>query len=365
MTTCNHANISKVQVPSALLALALALLCPSLASASCLALGGGESLQNYCLLNAINGKKIDYRTITTIDTRLRRTGSSLGVNIPNSKPLDKFTASYSVRPVLRYETNINGGNSAAPLVLGNAVFKAAPELNRVSGTVAGLAASFNGRTVSGDEKYITYSLNMGYALSTLTNDKITSSHANICSFNHLGKSWYLNGCADKYYSRKTITDSSASTVKLMASHIFTGASKKHHEFKFGVKRLFTPSYMQDQLVLGIDTLHPGGVFTGLEATIGKPVPETLVTHIAVAGRVSFKIAGKPLNLSASMATATGGLMLGFVRDEKRASISASYPVGRNLTATIGYSKTDNTIDYFDSATPTIAIQFSAIPLWGK
>ena len=56
----------------------------------------------------------------------------------------------------------------------------------------------------------------------------------------------------------------------------------------------------------------------------------------------------------------GGLLLGAARDAKTASISVSYPVWRNLTATLGYAKTNSTIDYFDTSGPTLALDFDAI-----
>lgn len=360
MTNLNTCNISKIYVPFTLLTLTFAILFSSKTVASCFGLGGSEGLNNYCVLNAINGKTINHQTATAIDARLRRAGSGLGLNLPNAEPVEKITTSYSIRPVLRYSNNINGGNSAKPLVLGKAVFRTDEALYRISGTVAGLALGLNGRTIYGEGKYLTFGLNTEYALSTSTDDKIISTSATICSFNHLGQLWYLSGCANKYVSRKTITDNSGSDVKLMMSHILTGASKKHHELKVGVKRLFTKSYTQDQLILGVETLHLNNVFTSLEVTVGKPVPDELVTHIAVTGRATFKVAGKPLSLTASTFKGAGGLVLGSVLNSKGASISASYPVWRNLTATIGYSKNDSTIDYFDSATPTIGIQFSGI-----
>ena len=41
-------------------------------------------------------------------------------------------------------------------------------------------------------------------------------------------------------------------------------------------------------------------------------------------------------------------------------LAASYPVWKNLTASVGYRKTDSSIDYFDVSTPTFVIQFVAI-----
>jgi len=54
------------------------------------------------------------------------------------------------------------------------------------------------------------------------------------------------------------------------------------------------------------------------------------------------------------------MLLGIARDESTVAVSASYPVWKNLTASVGYRKTDSSIDYFDVSTPTFVIQFAAI-----
>ena len=63
-------------------------------------------------------------------------------------------------------------------------------------------------------------------------------------------------------------------------------------------------------------------------------------------------------MSIGYADADGGLLLGYERRDKTYSISASYPVWRGLTASIGYKETDSTIDYFDARAPVISLQFS-------
>lgn len=349
-----------VKVRSGLLALCFDLLLASAASASCIGLGGDERLQNYCLLNAIDGKAIDYSAATMIDSRLRRAGSSTGLGVPRAVPFDRSSVSFSIRPVLRYEGNINGGNPAKPLVIGNLTFDGDEALYKTSGTVVGLGASLNCRAIYSEGRYLKYSLDTSYALSPSSDDRIATTSASVCSFNHIAKSWYIDACANQSRARKTISDGSSSNLKLIASYIFTSVTKEHSQVKFGVNRLFADSYTQNQLVLGIDSLHPSGFFTGVEATFGEAVPEHLVTRMSVAGRVGLQVAGKPLTLNASFSHATGGLLFGVDRDAKSASVSASYPVWRNFNVTMGYTKTDSTIDYFDLASPTLGIQFVPI-----
>jgi hypothetical protein len=68
-----------------------------------------------------------------------------------------------------------------------------------------------------------------------------------------------------------------------------------------------------------------------------------------------------LKLSLSYSQADGGMLLGVERGETTVAVSAPYPVWKNLTASMGYRRTDSSIDYFDVSTPTFGIQFAAIP----
>ena len=349
-----------VTLRTTLLALTFAMFDAPIASASCIGVGGDERLQNYCLLSAIDRIAIDYRTAAMIDSRLRRAGSSTGLGVPRSIPFDSSSVSFSVRPMLRYEGNINGGNPAKPLVIGNLTFNGDESLYKTSGAVVGLGASLNGRAIYGEGRYINYSLDSSYALSPSDDDRIATTSANVCSINHIAKSWYIDVCANQSRIYKTISDSSSSNLKFIASHILSSATKEHSQVKFGFNRLFADNYTQNQLILGIDTLHPGGLFTGVEATFGEAVPEQLVTRMSLAGIARLQVAGKPLTLNASFSNATGGLLFGVDRNAKSASVGASYPVWRNFNVTMGYTKTDSTIDYFDLASPILGIEFAPI-----
>ena len=72
-----------------------------------------------------------------------------------------------------------------------------------------------------------------------------------------------------------------------------------------------------------------------------------------------QLANKPLTVFASYADADGGMLLGFERRDETYLISATYPLWRSLTASVGYRTTNSTIDYFDVSTPTFGVQFSS------
>jgi hypothetical protein len=107
------------------------------------------------------------------------------------------------------------------------------------------------------------------------------------------------------------------------------------------------------------SIHSNSVYSAIDVTFGEAIENQLATKMSLRAKVITKLANKPLTLSASYADADGGMLLGFERSDKTYSISATYPLWRSLTSSVGYITTNSTIDYFDVSTPTFGVQFSS------
>ena len=189
---------------------------------------------------------------------------------------------------------------------------------------------------------ISGSLAHGAAQSFESGIGVVNHTARVCSVNYFAKGWYVDACADQVRERKELMNATNSNVKL------------------GINRYLTDAFQQNQLQFSVSTTHPQGIVTGIDTTFGEAVSGQLATQFFVAGRVGLYFLKKPLRVSASYHRSTGGLLLGFDRDSNTASISVSYPIWRNLTATLGYIKTDSNIDHFDVGGPSLDVQFAAI-----
>ena len=338
----------------------LAFLSPTVVFASCVGLGADERLENYCLVSALNGATVTKTDLLYIDHRLRREGYKDGLGVQGATPVDNLSTSFSLTPIFRYEDNINGGNSPQPLVVGSLRFIGDENFHKQSGVLVGLNAGLGGRYIYDQGRYLNYNLGTGYAQSFESGIGVVNHNASVCSVNHIAKRWYVDACADQIRERKELLDATNSNVKLIGSHIFSSPTQQHKQFKFGINRYLTDAYQQNQLQFSIKTTHPQGMVTGIDTTFGEAVRGQLATQFFVAGNVGLYFAKKPIRISATYHRSTGGLLLGFERDSNTASISVSYPVWRNLTATLGYTKTDSNIDYFDVSGPSLDVQFAAI-----
>ena len=340
-------------------ALWLSFFLPTTASAACYIDGASGRLANYCALDKIQGARVDVRTVQLIDYKLKFEGSARGLGL--STRIKPHSASKAVYPILSYSDNINGGNSPEPLVLGNLTFTGDEALNRKEGVVAGFGAGFSGRYIHAEGKYITYGVNASYARSPKYGLGIATTSANVSSINHIKNWWFLDAHVNTTRVRKDITDETNSNISLVSSKVYASGENTYSQASFGVNRYFAESYIQNQLLLGYKTIHANGVYSALNFTFGESIENQLATKFAINGQLTMQFAKKPLKLSASYSQADGGMLLGVVRGETTIAVSASYPVWKNLTASVGYRRTDSTIDYFDVSTPTFGLQFAPIP----
>ena len=334
------------------------LMAASPAVGACYIDGVQNRLANLCALDKIEGDTIDLRTVQFIDYKLKLEGSSNGLGLPTR--VAASTTSKSAHPILSYSDNINGGNSPEPLVVGNLSFDGEKELYRREGIVAGLGASLNGRYIHGEGRYLNYGVNASYAHSPKYGLGIATSSANVSSINHIRNWWFLDAHANTSRVRKNITDDTNSNLSIVTSKVFELSDSIYSEASFGVNRYFAESYNQNQLQFGYKTIHANSVYSAFILTVGDAVENQLATKFALSAQIVTQLVNKPLKLSASYSQADGGMLLGFERRDETYNISASYPLWRGLTASVGYRTTDSTIDYFDVNTPTFDIQFSSI-----
>ena len=341
-----------------LAALGLSFLLSETASASCYIDGASGRLSNYCALDKIQGARVDARTAQLIDYKLKLEGSTRGLGFPaRFKP---NSTSNSLYPILSYSDNINGGNSPEPLVIGSLTFDGDEALYRKEGVVAGFGAGFGGRYIHAEGKYITYGVNASYAHSPKYGLGIATTSANVSSINHIKNWWFLDANINTSRVRKDITDEANSNISLISSKVYASSENTYSEASIGVNRYFAESYNQNQLLLGYKTIHANGVYSALNLTFGESVENQLATKFALSGQLTTQVAKKPLKISASYSQADGGMLLGVERSDKTYSITATYPLWRSITANVGYSVANSTIDYFDVSTPIFGIQFSSI-----
>ena len=341
-------------------AVALPFFLASNASAFCLGGSGNERLENFCLINEINGTRVDAGTVRLVDVRLKREGYRRGLGFPIAVP--RHSIGHFATPSLRYSENVNGGDPPGPLILGNLRFDTDESRYRKKGLLAGVDAGWSGRHIYGEGRYFNHRVNGSYAHSTEHDVGVATIGANVCSINHISNWWYIDACADRSREHKDLGADDTGNVSVVGSRIFSIGSTRYAQAKLGVNRHFSNNSPQNQMVAGWETIHSNEMFTGLDLTFGESVLNQLATRFSASAKFIHQVAGKPLEVRLSFVDARGGLLFGIRRDERTHSASVGYPIMRGLHMAVGYRKTNSTIDYFDTSTPTFGVVLVASEL---
>ena len=126
------------------------------AQADCLSAIRDERLANFCLLERTSGSLVTVDTAAFIESRLRREGYQLQLSPIKQENPPTVTAKLHYEPLLYYERNINGGNHAKDLVIGDATFVGNDDFLRLSGLVGGIKTGLDGRWLYGKGRYLDY-----------------------------------------------------------------------------------------------------------------------------------------------------------------------------------------------------------------
>ena len=325
------------------------------AYAACLPTPTDTRLQTLCLTEQAEGKAVDLRTVQLIDFRIKQEGYARGLGLPGAVKQHQF-APYAT-PVLDYNTNINGGNPNKTLTLGNLDFEGDPNLVRTRGIVAGVGVGANGRSILGAGRYIDYTIGGSWTSSAQHDQTITRTFASACSKNHIENLWYLDGCVATNRTQREIQTDRNSSVSLAISKLIPNDGS-YHQASAGVRRTYDKDYEQNQLIVSVDTIRVGSVFTSFSLALGEGVENTLATRQSVSATVGTVLNQRALRATANYSYSDGGKLLGVDRADTAQSLSITYAVHPRFSVSVGYRNTDSTIDYFDDYEPTFGIQFT-------
>ena len=341
---------------------ALALTAASLVNASCLSVDRNERLTNYCLSARSAEAVIPLNLAKVIDARIKYAGYDDGLGFDEVIAPRAFSP--LLIPVFEYERNINGGNPAEPLRLGNLTLIGEPALQRKDGMVYGAGVGVAGRWLAGEGRYFDYSAIATRKHAIEHNLNIDSRFFSLCSKNHIGAWRYLDACAQRYAEDKLLSDARVDRVSVSFSQMFSVGGYTHHVVSLEPIRKSTRDYRQNQLRTAVETIYADGSMTSLSFLYG----EDLDRHVAMSHQVRVgyqtRLAGLLVGLSAMRSETNETTLLGYGREDRTDRITASLQLSDRIDLELGYVRTDSTIDYFDTAGFTGGLSISPFFLGG-
>ena len=322
------------------------------ASASCLGLGASERLELRCLIQATEGRAIDAGVAKLLDTRLKKIGITQGLGIERSINGDGPKLSLSMYPILRFETNINGGNPNKTLQVGDLVLNGEPENYQVSGAVLGLGILGRGRYVYGPQQFIDYSLRTSLQTSTRTTDQIRSSQLRICNSSKLHGAFYLDVCGALSEENKTLSQSRSNEFKVGMLHVGNLPAGEPYEFGVELQNSIQSRNEQKRIQFKWGQYTKFGV-VNFKTMFGEPSDTFHSLDFSYDIQIGSVIAGKRVQLSLSTARYSGSRYFGVERKDHTTRILTEIPVGRGAKVQFGLSQNDSSIDYFSSYEPIL------------
>lgn len=340
------------------IALVSGLFLTSPARASCLNPNVDTRLRTYCVERTVIQNGASLSDALLVDALLKREGYAEGIGLPNRFERNSFQTFAS--PIVDYNTNVNGGNSDKPLVLGGRSFRGDEKNLRVSGVIAGIRAGVNGRIVYGNGAYADYALLTSYAYSPEHSIGIGRVSTNVCSRNNVANQWYVDACGDATLLDRVLSTEISSGVALRTTKLIAGNDGAFHSVSLGVRRHFAETYDQNQLELGWSTARNRGAYTALNLSLGATVPGQLAMRRSVSATVGTTLMDRPLTATVGYSDAGSGKLLGFERNDTSRFFNITYAVSSNLSLSAGYGKIDSTIEYFSESRPTFSLQFTPV-----
>ena len=324
-------------------------------SASACVSSNDEQLQTYCLINELGQQPISRETAVAIDQKLKLQGykNGIGLGFINQPILTKF----GVGATASYDANINGGNPEGPLKIGNLIFETDPNLYQKSGFLIGGYVNLDHRHILSEGKYITFNAGISYGLNNEHDLGVNSQHVTVCSQNHVKNWWYINACGARRNINKKLSNSSTSDISIHTKKLFQNNTKSYSYLQAGINRLQENTYSQSQIQLEYQTVTEFGASLGVIVKVGEDVQDTLSLKNSFEMSYTKLFKDKPIEMVFRSTAYGGSQIFGIDRSDLTQSISLSIPLTRRFALSMGASKTNSSIDYYDSVNPTISLQY--------
>ena len=324
-------------------------------SASACVSSDDEELQTFCFINELEHKPISRETAAAIDKRLKLQGYQNGIGLGFNKQPD--LTKFNVGATINFDDNINGGNPEGPLKIGNLIFQTDPNLYQKSGFLIGSHVNLDHRHILSEGKYITFNSRISLHHNTEHDLMINSQQVSVCSKSHIKNWWYIDACGSHKKINKKLSDSSTSDFSIHTKKLFQNNIGTYSALQAGISRLQTDTYNQNQLEIEYQTVNDFGTSFGVMFKLGADVQDTLALENSFEMSHTKLFKDKPIKIAFGSTAYGGSRIFGAHRSDLIQTISLSMPLTKRFVINVGASKTNSSIDYYDSVNPTISFQY--------
>lgn len=273
-------------------------------------------------------------------------------------PLQGF--SQSISPLLSYDQNINGGNPDKPLVLNSLTLVGQDELKAESGLLLGINANASYSQPIAEGSYLNSALSLYYGIHPGSDLTVQHYGFNICGNTQFEQSWFGKSCISQSGSQRELGSSRNQYVSLEVGRAFSTSFTSQMAASLSLQRMFTYDYAQTVWGLQLDTIRNFAPDTLLTLQKGEDLPYEHALDHSISIRHNILLGRRWFTISASRTSYDGSMLFGVERSDVSDTLSVSTLIPSVGRVSVGYSRTDSTIDYYDMDSPTISIGLEAL-----
>ena len=339
----------------------LALLFSQQAQAACVHPTVDSRLRAYCLSEMVFDRVVRRRDALVVDRLLKNEGWSVGVGL--DEQVEPLSLAVKATPIVSYSSNINGGNPDRPLVLDGISFVGEEGKFRKKGLVLGGGVDLSGRLIYGEGSYLDGTVSLSYVRSPEHGMGISRSSIGLCSKNHIQDNWYLDGCIDFQKLRRDLKLDEQGRLQFSIAKLFSSSRSEHHRATIGLQRYYeAQSFQQRRIVAGWETVRSDGFNNSVTVMVGEPLGNVLALRHSATASLGVVIFDRALTAAFGYRYDDGGKLLGVDRSDSTYTISLTYEMFPAANISVGYVRTDSSIDYFNEGEVIFGFQFKSLPL---
>lgn len=288
---------------------------------------------------------------------VRRVAASIALG-PDAK-LGMPTFSYGLRPLLVYDTNINGGLPFDTIDLGPFRFTVDEETRAREGWTLGARATAGLDLPVAEGLMLSAFVQVGRRHAPKYGTNITDRSIGAC-LRHTSDSWsYVDGCLSKADIDNERSKSTTLSSAITFGQLFD-TPQATHDLSVTLMQQTSQGVDQNRLRVASRSMirDVGAIDVGIG--FGEKVDGTLRQTFAADVGYGIILLGRPTRLSVSYTEDSGGTLFGRDRTERSWSARLSRSVVRNVTAYVSYKDTTSSIPEFSGDSWGVGLEYTGL-----
>ena len=251
----------------------------------------------------------------------------------------------SVRPVLAYDPNLNGGVWKDRIDLGWIVLWTDPAMQARAGWTLGAEVAAELRLAYGPGRFLQVAGQIGAAHAPEQDLTTAQARLSVCSRNHLAGWTFLDACLAQGRAKRSLGTSTSPTGRVAVSHIF-GLAGGQHEVAFGINRAKRSRVVQNSADLALESVW-NRVVTRFGVTLGQDLATTASEVARIEADLRWLANGRKIGVGLWVGQTNETRFLGMRREDTAYGVSLTRDLAQGFSLKLEATKTRSTVDFFD------------------